>query len=201
MVQIRSPKGTIVHERHDMTTHYCTVSILVACLTISFQSAATPRSPVINYSPSVTNCTQATPLNPDAPGSPTRLIELPNRDPGVSALAALMRTLFNELKAQKTALENSGQLTPLTSFEQAPCIWPTDLSTRTPKFDGFSKMMSSKIQVHNQKPTKDSYSSVIEGCLSCHEHYCAGHVPAIRCLRLSNASPAPTSDACGPSTP
>ena len=170
-------------------------------VSISFNVLATPSDSKSVDSLTPVTCTHLSPLDPNASGSPTNLIQLPNRGPGVSALAALMRSLFNELKAQKAALETSGELTPLTSFARAPCIWPTDLSTRTPKFDGFSSMMSSRIQAYNKKPAKNTYQGVIDGCLSCHRHYCSGPVPAIRGLRLSLTSSAPPTDTCEATEP
>ena len=53
------------------------------------------------------SCTHLTPLKPGIPGSPTNLIQLPNREPGVSQLAWLMRKILEDLGAQKKIFDTT----------------------------------------------------------------------------------------------
>jgi hypothetical protein len=135
-----------------------------------------------------TDCNHLTQLNPKAPGSPTNLIKLPNRDPGVSELAALMRNIYDALVSQKTALEANQPLPALTDFTRASCAWPTDPNTRTAQFDGFAHVMNATLAQHASKQTEASYNQVITTCLACHQHYCPGPVGAIEDLLLTRTS-------------
>lgn len=134
------------------------------------------------------DCSHQTTLTPGIPGSPSNLIKLPNRDPGVSELAALMRNIYNALVAQKAALETNQPLPALTDFTRASCAWPTDPNTRTAQFDGFSHVMNETLTQHASKQTATSYNQVITTCLACHQHYCPGPVAAIQDLLLTRTS-------------
>ena len=130
-------------------------------------------------------CSHKTQLTPGIPGSPSNHIRLPNRDPGVSELAAIMRNIYNALVAQKAALEAGNPLPELTDFSRASCAWATDPSTRTPQFDGFAHVMNHTLMQHATTQTQASFNQVVTTCIACHQHYCPGPVSAIEDLMLT----------------
>ena len=139
-------------------------------------------------------CTHETPLKQGVLGSPTNLVQLPNRDPGVSELAALMRRILNGLSQQKVVLDaqksnqNPTQLPTLIDFSRISCAWPTDHSTRTPLFHAHAIAMNNTLKTHQKSQSRESYTQVVDSCLACHRHYCRGPVVAIKELYLQTLS-------------
>lgn len=172
----------------------CLALILLCCaISLINQAIAQTAAPAIQ-----SDCNHLTQLKSGTPGSPTNLIKLPNRDPGVSELAALMRNIYDALVLQQTALKTGKALPKLTDFTRASCTHPTDTGTRTPQFDAFAQLMNATLTKHAQTQTKTSYNGVIGTCLACHQHYCPGPVGAIRDLLLtqSDASKPQASESC-----
>ena len=158
-------------------------------------AAPTSKQPSISQTATVTaECDHETPLKPGALGSPTNLVQLPNRDPGVSELAALMRKILEGLTAQKRVLETQSQgakavaLPPLLDFSRISCAWPTDHSTRTALFHAHAIATNKTLENHSKNQTRRSYTQVVDSCLACHQHYCRGPVSAIKGLYLQTLS-------------
>ena len=171
-------------------------------LTLCCVSTATAEPTVRKRAPAqpvTVQCTHETPLKPGVLGSPTNLIQLPNRDPGVSELAALMRRILEDLNKQKTILEaqqpnqKPSQLPALIDFSKISCAWPTDHSTRTPLFHAHAISVNETLKNHHKVQSRQSYTQVVDSCLACHRHYCRGPVVAIKALYLNTLSgPSPS---------
>ena len=136
----------------------------------------------LKQSASTGTCTHKTPLKPGVPGSPGHLIKLPQRGDGVTELAALMREMYDAMKAQKTAFEKKQAIKPLPDFSRVNCTWPTDPATRGPTFDAFSASTAAALEAHGKAPTRDTYNRVVTTCVACHQAMCPGPVAALNGL-------------------
>ena len=141
-------------------------------------------------------CNYTTPLQPGIPGSPNNLIMLENRPSGVSELAALMREMLDVMKEARGQLKSKTPVTALKNYERMKCAWPTDMSNRTAQYDALADLTIDAIHRFNERPSEDSYNTIVATCISCHQQRCPGPMAAIQPLVLSNhETPKPSNDA------
>ena len=160
--------------------------VLLQQFSLATSSLAQEKADSAKVSPALAStCNYQTPLKPGILGSPSNLIQLPNRDPGVTELAAIMRYIYDSMKARRNDLiagKPAKQLTALSDFSKISCAWPTDADTRSPIFDSFARANQLQIKHHEETPNIDTFNAVVSGCLSCHQQYCPGPIGAIEGL-------------------
>ena len=131
-------------------------------------------------------CNHLTPLETGIPGSPENLITLKNRPAGVSELAALMREMLEAMKERRSQIIDKKPVQALKNYERMKCAWPTDMSNRSAQFDVLADLTIQAIDHFNQKPSEDSYNTVVASCITCHQQRCPGPTAAIRPLLIGN---------------
>ena len=155
-------------------------------------------APKTNHAPT---CNYKTPLSQGVPGSPGHLIQLPQREPGVTELAAVMRKMYDAMKADKSAIITGKKRPEYPSFNRISCSWPTDMATRSPTFDAMAGSTFAALRKHEAQPTKSSFNALVDTCVSCHRAMCPGPVAALKGLYFKSISahPAQTEPAqCDP---
>ena len=150
--------------------------------------AAAPPEPVAVPQPPVPECTLATPLVPDVPGSPGHLMPSARNPNGVSELAALMRTMQTELTGVR-ALVQQGQARPKLrpQFAKIRCSWPTTPADRDTAFDASAQNYLQAVSALDEATPAQAataFDHVLSACRTCHEHTCSGAIVAIEALRL-----------------
>ena len=159
-----------------MTAKLSFISCLLVTVTVVLGNSPAP-SPMDGAA-----CTHKTPLKKGVPGSPGHLIQLPQREPGVTELAAVMRTMYEAMKVDKAAI-GSGQKRPtLPNFSRISCAWPTDMSIRGPTFDALATPTFVALKAHEASPSKKSFNALVDACVSCHRAMCPGPIAALNGL-------------------
>ncbi len=131
-------------------------------------------------------CNHQTPLENGIPGSPDNLIMLENRPSGVTELAALMREMLEAMKERRSQIIEKKPVQALKNYERMKCAWPTDMNNRSAQFDALADFTIQAIDHFNDKPSEDSYNTVVASCITCHQQRCPGPMAAIRPLVLDN---------------
>ena len=114
-----------------------------------------------------------------APSSAPQLAPTqPNR---TSPLAASMRYLDAELVGFRTRfLEGDGDWTGAAFTEvDLNNLAPTDSSMLVDGYQALAIAFEKRIADFNAHPNPDSYSSVVTGCISCHQKACPGPLERI----------------------
>jgi hypothetical protein len=109
---------------------------------------------------------------------------------GDSELAILMRTMHDFSKQAKTALENGAEIptypAQLKNMNQAK---PTEGMIDNPiVFQGFSSHYLSVLDsiYLDGVSQKLQYNQMVTACITCHNEYCQGPIPAIKKLYIPN---------------
>ena len=130
-------------------------------------------------------CNHLTPLQNGIPGSPDNLIMLKNRPAGSSELAALMHNMLGSMKERRSELLNKEPVKSFKNYEKIKCAWPTEMDTRSAKFDELANLTLATIEGFNQAPTQDAYNTIVASCVTCHQTSCPGPLAAIRPLIIN----------------
>lgn len=115
----------------------------------------------------------------DSPTKPAaKLAPLqPNR---TSELAAAMRALDGELVellAQHAGTDHwEGASLSVHDFTQ---LMPTDSSMLVEGYTAFAIAFGKHVEAFNAQPSADTYSDVVNGCLTCHMRACPGPIERI----------------------
>lgn len=151
-------------------------------------NSAAPPPPTAPAPTEANDCTFETKLVPGVPGSPGHLLPSEVNPNGASELAALMRTMQNDLKAARAALLEGKGVSPLYErHRKIRCAWPTDLKDRTVAFDGFAQayLVAVRSLDEDAANAKERFQGVINACRTCHQASCPGPIAAIDALSLS----------------
>ncbi len=104
-----------------------------------------------------------------------------------SELAQAMRKLDGELvallaDAARTGDWKGAQISRL----QLVGMTPTDSTMLVPGFQGFAMAFDQHVSAFNAAPSVDTYTDVVNGCLSCHRRACPGPVARIEKRKLAS---------------
>lgn len=134
--------------------------------------------------PEDADCNLSTPLQEGIPGSPGHLIKSARNPNGDSELAVLMRQAVDDLREARTLLE-AGQpvkkLFPI--YRKIRCAWPTKPEERNPAFDGRAIAYLNVLKAYDEKPGKETYNGIVNGCISCHSQSCGGPIDFIDSMK------------------
>jgi hypothetical protein len=131
-------------------------------------------------------CTLATPLSPETPGSPGHLLPSARNPNGDSELAALMRRFVEDLtltRAAVKALQPRPALAP--AHRRMRCAWPTDPKDRSPVYDALAQAYLARVlelDAAGPGAAEPAYRGVIEACRGCHQASCPGPLDVIDSL-------------------
>ena len=132
---------------------------------------------VIAVTLGLAHCGQA-PEQPQAKLAPLQ----PNR---TSELAAAMRALDGELV--ELLAEHAGtdewEGASLSGYDLTQ-LMPTDSSMLVDGYTAFAIAFGKHVEAFNSQPSADTYSEVVNGCLSCHMRACPGPIERINKRQL-----------------
>ena len=165
---------------------------LVACTSRTAQPTPSPPSgaqgelalPVASEA-----CTLETPLVEGVPGSPGHLLPSAINPNGQSELAALMRTMLDDLKQARVAIEGGAGIAPmLARHSKIRCAWPTTPSERNQRFDVMAQSYLMVVEALEKAPkagARAAFNDAVDGCRGCHEKTCSGVLVALEGLPFS----------------
>ncbi len=156
------------------------------CVLVSVGCSANRASPAQSQAtPVQDDCTLDTPLQPGIPGSPDHPIPSDVNPNGMSQLAVLMRTMMDDLKTARVAVEtNQSSPQMWTRHRNIRCSWPTKPQDRNPQFDAMAVAYLAAIKALEAQPQdrKAAYNTAVQACLACHAQACPGPVEIIEPL-------------------
>lgn len=134
--------------------------------------------------PEDADCNLSTKLQEGIPGSPGHLIVSPRNPNGDSELALLMRTFVDQLRDARTLVE-AGQPVPkfLPTWRKMRCAWPTKPDERNEKFDTRAIGFLQQVEAFDEHPGRETYNSIIAGCIACHSQSCGGPIDFIDSMK------------------
>ncbi len=161
---------------------------LLACPKPSTPAAATtaPVVAVVEAGAPAGECTLETRLVPGVPGSPGHLIPSELNPNGASELATLMRTFVADWRDARAKLEADAGTALAARWpvhRKMRCAWPTAEADRSPAFDGLAVNYLLQVRRFDERPSRETYEAVLDGCKSCHEVSCGGPLELIEGMR------------------
>ncbi len=130
------------------------------------------------------DCNLSTPLEPGIPGSPGHLIASKRNPNGDSELATLMRRFVDDLRDAR-ALVEAGEKAPalFPVHRKMRCAWPSRIEERNARFDAFAIGYLTAVRTFDERPGRDTYNAIIDGCIVCHSQSCGGPIEFIGEMR------------------
>ncbi|MCA1762538.1 MAG: hypothetical protein LC664_06060 [Flavobacteriales bacterium] len=109
-----------------------------------------------------------------------------------SELALLMRTIHQDAKSWRAAIENGDLVSrEIDIYQKMVESTPTKPDVKGPAFEGFAKHY--QMQIDSLTAAKDislaadAYNNLVSSCITCHESFCPGPVKTIKKLYISDA--------------
>lgn len=138
-------------------------------------SPAAGTASVVPATAADADCNLATVLKPGIPGSPGHLIQSARNPNGDSELAVLMRRFVDDLRSVRPQLEAGEKVAPLLPVHRTMrCAWPTKPEERNQQYDLRAQAYLAAVAAFDQAPGKDTYNTMIAGCIACHSVSCGG---------------------------
>lgn len=106
-----------------------------------------------------------------------------------SPLAIMMRNIYNDLKAARDTIAGGGRsgIKWVDKYSIITTATPTDQEDSGPVFDAFAQKFLvdlNKFETATNAMGVDTYNSVIQSCLDCHQEHCHGPMPTIAKLKI-----------------
>lgn len=130
------------------------------------------------------DCNLQTVLDPNKPGSPGNLIPSSRNPNGDSELAVLMRTFVDGLRDARLLVQGKQAVKPLFPVHRnMRCAWPTVPSDRDEGYDARAQSYLATVRAFDAAPSKETYNTVVNSCVACHQVSCGGVIEFIQTLR------------------